>query len=444
MRETVATSAGKALAPQQEGFALRRWFESFLPTSRAGRTSLATLVRVRFTIIVIQVLFVSTVVWVWQPQWPLPPLLGLLAVAVGSNLLLREAPLVRTEMWISAVLVLDVTLLSVLLALTGGPANPFSVVYLVYVTLAAILTRPSLCWSVVGLSSLGFGSLFFVSVPLPAELGGHHMHHHGGAGFSAHLQGMWLAYTLAAASIAAFVSRLATTLRNEREERARAAHLLGLATLAAGAAHEIGNPLGTIRVAASELQRDAAKLNLPREVIDDLDLINSEVARAHQVLERLAAGAGELAGEAPTPAEPVELLRLARERLGESAARVHLISNTELPSVTWPVQASVQAFTQLLRNAVQASGEKDVECRIRSQDGGLRIDIEDRGEGMEPATLNRVGEPFFSTREGKGMGLGVFIARSLVEHLGGRLSIDSARHRGTTVSVWLPLGVMSS
>jgi two-component system sensor histidine kinase RegB len=110
--------------------------------------------------------------------------------------------------------------------------------------------------------------------------------------------------------------------------------------------------------------------------------------------------------------------------------------------VRWPVQAVSQALLQLVRNALDASAAgQAVEVSASPERGGVIIDVRDRGRGMLPSVLERAGEPFFTTRPGEGMGLGVFIAGSLVEHLGGQLRLDSVRGEGTLARVWLPAGL---
>ncbi len=417
------------------------------PTQRVERTDSSSrapvreLVRLRWIAIAAQAVTIVAVAFIWSADLALPGLFAILALTAATNMLLPRLESISPRQLVGATVLLDVLLLTGLLALTGGPANPFSVLYLIHVMLAAIMTSPRWTWLVVASSSAGFGILFFASVPLPPELGGH-SHQMDYESYSAHLQGMWLAYTLAAGTIAAFVSKLAAALRQEREERARAAHLLGLATLAAGAAHEIGNPLATIRVAASELEDDLSRAGASRDVLDDLVLINAEVGRAHEVLERMAIGAGELAGESPVATELHELLTETIRQLGSHGDRVKLELESEMQRVRWPVQATTQALAQLIRNGLQASPpEALVRCKVWEESGGVALEVSDRGQGMSPAVLERIGEPFFTTRPGEGMGLGIFIARSLIEHLGGQMNIQSSQGNGTSVSVWLPARV---
>jgi len=85
-----------------------------------------------------------------------------------------------------------------------------------------------------------------------------------------------------------------------------------------------------------------------------------------------------------------------------------------------------------------------VACRVRAQVNNIIFEVRDSGPGIPKAIQDRLGEPFFTTREpGQGMGLGLFIARSLVEHLGGVLQIDSTPGRGTKVDICIPIGAQS-
>ncbi len=115
--------------------------------------------------------------------------------------------------------------------------------------------------------------------------------------------------------------------------------------------------------------------------------------------------------------------------------------------VVWPVQAVARALVNLVRNAAQASSDADpVILDGRADDGGLvRIDVVDRGSGMSPDHLARAGEPFFTTKApGAGTGLGLFVARSTIEQLGGTLELTSEAGRGTTATIVLPADVIDA
>ena len=109
--------------------------------------------------------------------------------------------------------------------------------------------------------------------------------------------------------------------------------------------------------------------------------------------------------------------------------------------LTVPPRAVGQALSALIENAQQASPPgDDVVLRVAPADGHIRFEISDRGAGMPADVLARVGEPFFTTKPaGKGMGLGVFLARAVVERLGGAVTFTSAPGTGTTVVFALPM-----
>ncbi len=406
--------------------------------------SIAFLVKLRWVAVVAQLAVIVAVRYFLYAQLPVVPLLGLVATAIICNVILtRYGPTSsHPGWWLRSVLLLDTLLLTALLALAGGASNPFSVLYTVHVALAAMLAGPVLTAIVVLQSILGFGLLFKLNLPLPPELGGHV---HGGGAFSAHLQGMWLAFSTAALTIGLFVNRLSALLRKERDEHNRTVRLLGLATLAAGAAHEIGNPLGTIKIAASEMKGSLNDNPASREFLDDTQLILEEVDRAQRAVQRLALGAGELMGELPASMKLGDIVRRLDSQYSLDVGRVEISCEDPELEIRWPTQAVLQAVTQVLRNAIQVSPpDKVVTCRVRAHASEVLFQVQDSGPGIPKESQGRLGEPFFTTRDpGQGMGLGLFIARSLVEHLGGALEVDSAPGRGTKVEIYIPMGAQA-
>ena len=160
--------------------------------------------------------------------------------------------------------------------------------------------------------------------------------------------------------------------------------------------------------------------------------------RCRAILNRLGAQVGQTPGEDPVEIVASELLeavvrsipvreraRLRTSALGDNAVRV-------------PRNAVLQVAGNLLRNALDA-GPGSVSLVVETGRAGLRARLQDEGPGMPADALSRVGEPFFSTKApGAGLGLGVFIARSLCEQMGGRLELESSPGRGTTALVEIP------
>jgi two-component system sensor histidine kinase RegB len=267
-----------------------------------------------------------------------------------------------------------------------------------------------------------------------------------------HMRGMWIAFALAALIIAILVTRL--TMAVERSDRAlealrdrgaRASRLAGLTTAVAGAAHELSTPLATIAVAARELERATGHAMGDGEIARDARLIRLEIDRCRSILDQMAGQFAEPMGEAPQTATAGATIAAALERLNASErARIRAAPGPEI-AVVWPAGVVAQAVGNLLKNALQSSmaGDVDVDAALLSGDR-VRLLIRDRGQGMSPEVLARAGEPFFTTKpSGSGTGLGVFVARSAVEQLGGEFTLSSTLGEGTTAEIRLPRDVTS-
>lgn len=354
----------------------------------------------------------------------------------------RPSSPARSLALVAAVLVLDVVLLTGMLALSGGAHNPFSVVYVAHVALAALLLGVRGAWGLALLTSAGFGLLFFVPC-------------HGGGPASLHLQGMWVAYTVTALVVGHFTAKLAHALRlRETQVRvlervaAKTEKLASLTTLAAGAAHELGTPLATIALAAGELGHElAARGGDHGALAEDARLIRAEVERCRHILERMATQAGESTGEMPEEVTAARILDDVRAELGPSAVSVDLQADDGTFAFTPPRRTLVQVLVNLLRNGLDAQREagrdEPVVLRVASCEGELRFAVRDRGRGIDPEILARVGEPFFTTKApGRGLGLGVFLARTFAERLGGRLIVESRDGAGTEAVLVLPRSVL--
>ena len=406
------------------------------------RVGLPWLWRLRWVSLFGQLLTLGFSTWALGLSPPILLLLGLVSLGGLSNVWLwRQARSGESgsEILVASALLADTVILTTLLAFTGGASNPFSVLYLVQVTWAAVILGPRWAWVLVGLSAVGYGLLFF----LPGHAG-HAGHEH----FPLHLQGMWLAFAVTASMIAYFVARLSQELRQREAEVAalqkQAAlndKLASLSTLAAGAAHELGTPLATIALAAGELVRAAE--GHPGGIAEDAALIRSEVQRCRQILWAMAAEAGETRGEALEAVPASAFLESVRLGLPEKEAeRLRVEVDSSLGTLQLPRQAFLQVLHSLVRNSFDAVGEagsSEVTLRLRGQGAHVLFEVEDHGGGMSPEILARAGEPFFTTKPpGKGMGLGLFLARAVTERLGGSMSLQSTPAKGTQVTLDLP------
>lgn len=416
--------------------------EAAVAAADAHAINFAWLVRLRWVAVVGQAATILGVSRLPGLRLPVVPLLMVVGVGAATNAVLalrsrhvRSVP----EAAVGGVMLLDVALLTALLWLSGGPYNPFCFLYLLHVGLAAVILRPAWIWVVVFACAAAFGALFFLQPP-PVMQGSDAAVH-----LRIHLRGMWVAFTVASAAMAFFVGRIRRALVERdralalaRDRNQRAERLASLGTLAAGAAHELSTPLASIAVAARELERhlDLAGGNA---VADDARLIRQEVNRCRRILDRLVTDAGETAGEPFMLVEPGSIVQRALDVVpGAERIRVELPSAARAPKpVAVPFRALVQALRGLIDNAIEAAGPKgSVVVRVGADGKATWWEVCDDGPGMGPQVLARAGEPFFSTKPpGRGMGLGLFLARTLAERLGGELSIDSAPGRGTSVKL---------
>jgi len=376
------------------------------------------------------------------------PLLGLVAFGALSNVALwwrlRQPEPVRPALP-GLVLGLDILLLTGLLYGSGGAANPFTAIYLVHITLAAVVMRGLWAWVLGLLSIAGFGLLFFYNVHVHSLA---HMDHGAGAGISLHLVGMWVAFAITAGLIAAFVGRITEALRLRDEElaalrdlTARQSRLAALTTLAAGVAHELGTPLGTIAVAAKELQRTAEALGAEASgIAQDAALIREEVGRCRRILDQMAEPSGTTLGEAFQALIWADLERELSEGLS-AEDRTRLVFQWPASACgPMPKRGLVRALRAVVSNALEATPRPGpVTILAREDQGAWHLEVEDHGSGMAPEVLARVGEPFFSTKPtGSGMGLGLFLARTFTEQLGGELRVESHLGQGTKVELSWP------
>jgi two-component system sensor histidine kinase RegB len=421
---------------------------------RTPARNLAWLVRLRWFAVASQALTILVTERFLHMPLSTAGLYAIVGVTAASNLLcmiwLRHRSIAK-EGSLAALIALDFVLLTALLHAAGGPSNPFTVLYLVYIALTAVVLKPSYTWTLAALSAGCFGALF----ALPSEgVGPGQMHMHHGADPSAmnlHLQGMWLAFAVAAFVITYFVTRVTRDLELQRREATlaqaralRSEKLASLATLAAGAAHELATPLATIAVVAKELEHALNRstgepgqgVAMPGGSAADARLIRDEVERCKNILTHMASDAGESAGEAFSRVSVRELIALSLQGLSEQH-RIELELETEA-ELKVPTTVLARALRGLLRNALQASTSA-VTVRAAKLGGQIAIEVRDRGTGMAPELLANVGEPFFTTKPaGQGMGLGVFLARALCDRLGGHFELSSQLGEGTQARVFLP------
>lgn len=399
---------------------------------QAGLLDLGWFVRLRWAFAGVQALLVAGSAAGAVP-WALAPMAVALVVGSASNAALGWAARAgrAREAGVLATLLLDAALLTVLLAVAGGASNALVPLYIVPPVLGASLLSPRGAWGIVAATGALYGGLFLWGPPPE--------HNHGHEAMRWHTLGMFAAWGLGGPIVVYAVSRAraALALADERTAEARtvaerAERLASLATLSAGAAHELGTPLSTILVSAREIERAATD---PR-VRDDAAAIQEEVQRCRDVLTDLCADTGASRAEQGEWVAVRDLLDEALDPPLEGPVATDSGPRAE-DLVRLPVRPVVLALRRLLGNAIDANPRGPVALRAALDGDTLRLIVQDDGDGMDAAALVRATEPFYTTKP-TGRGLGLFYVESVARGLGGRLTFTSRPGVGTTAELALP------
>ncbi|MCX5876286.1 MAG: ATP-binding protein [Deltaproteobacteria bacterium] len=421
-----------------------------------ARIALAWLLHLRWGAVAAQVLLVLIAIFFLEISLPYRIISGILAFEIITNLLfgfLKKKEMALADQLFGLVMFLDTALLTGLIYYSGGPMNPFTFLYLVHITLGAILMPPGWSWSLAFFTTGCYATLFFL--PAQGDLG---QSCHPDPTMLAtlsdplkiHLQGMWVAFSVTAFFIVFFVSRIQLalarhqkTLADLQEEKTKSERMASLATLAAGAAHEFSTPLSTIAVAAGEMLHSLKKNNSAdcQELLADVVLIRDQVARCKDILFHLAADAGDQMGEAFTDFSLDGLMENLLDTLPDTSKnQVQYINRTGELSIRMPLRTVRRIVRGLIKNALDAGPNTPVLVECRQDATRLYIEVTDNGSGMAPDIADRAPEPFFTTKDpGKGLGLGLFLAKSIAERFGGGLSLISQPGKGSKVTLFFAL-----
>ena len=395
---------------------------------------LDTLVRLRWLAIIGQTTAVLVVYYGLGFELPVYACLAVIALAAWLNVALRLRFHLTQRLepdraaWLLA---FDIAELAVLLFLTGGLQNPFAFLFLGPVLLSATALPPRFTLMLGGFAVACATILVFVHYPLPWDSDDPLQLP------PIYMMGVWLCILLAIGFIGVYAwqiteesRQLSDALAATELVLAREQHLSQLDGLAAAAAHELGTPLSTIAVIAKELERAIAP-NAPHG--DDVRLLREQATRCRDILAKLT--------ELSAGGEPFD--RMPLTALIEEVVAPHRNFGVTI-DVTAPDDRSAEpvgarnpailyGLGNLLENAVDFAGDRvAVEAQWSKDD--VAVTISDDGPGFAPEILARIGEPYVTSRrhqphgtgeEATGLGLGFFIAKTLLERSGAALSFEN-------------------
>jgi two-component system sensor histidine kinase RegB len=408
-----------------------------------GRVRLRTLVRIRWVAIGGQAGALAIVHFGLDFTLPLIACLATIGISVALNVGLTAfaGPLTRnlSDRQAALYLAYDTVQIGALLFLTGGLYNPVALLILAPVTVSAtVLSRGT---------TIGLGLLTAAAVSIlvfwhePFALHGPNY-----APPDYLILGIWQALIIGLLFIAAYVGSvseeardMAAALGETQLALAREQRMAELGSLAAAAAHELGSPLATIAVVAREMQRD---LPADSPLTADVQLLVEQAARCRDILAQLGASPhAKAAGGTPSMTLTGLLDDIAAPyRHAGKPIVVTCHARADAPAADEPklkrLPEVVHAIGTLIQNAAQfASAVVIVDADWSAE--ALRIVIADDGPGFPPLLLDRLGEPYVSSRSGEGnhMGLGVFIAQTLLNRHGAQLSFANRPEGGAKVVI---------
>jgi signal transduction histidine kinase/putative methionine-R-sulfoxide reductase with GAF domain len=236
------------------------------------------------------------------------------------------------------------------------------------------------------------------------------------------------------------IQKTTADLRNTEAQLIRSDKLAALGQLAAGIAHEIRNPLTSINILIHSMTESLTSGDSHKE---DLEVIEEEINRINEIVDqflRFAKPAPPLLEKADVLPVLEETLQLLRPQIEKQQIVVRKEFQA-LPIVQMDREQMKQATLNLLLNAIQAmpaGGHLTLKARNSENGQWVHLSIQDSGIGIPGEDLNKLFDPFFSTKEG-GIGLGLSIAHRIIDQHHGKIEVESAPGKGTLFTVWLPI-----
>ncbi len=402
---------------------------------------LQTLVLVRWLAVAGQTIGVLFVAFGLGFPVPLAACFGLIAASAALNiwLILKFGVAHRPSSSFAATqIVFDLCQLGGLLALTGGLQNPFSILLLAPVAVSSTTLPRRPTFAIAFLAGIIASLISIWHLPLPWAPGEQLVFNR------IYVIGIWVSIVCGVVFISAYTMRVAHDSRQIADALAATElalshkeQLSALDGLAAAAAHELGTPLSTIALAAKEMRADAPPGS---DLADDVELIIEQAARCRQILAKLR-NLGNDGGD-PFAAVPLTdlLAEVLRPHEGRGKRIELLAEQTAGPAPV--IERSVgmlYGLGNLIENAADFA-RATVRVEAAWDRDAISVTISDDGPGFAPELIDRLGEPYLTSRprdpQGPdasnpgGLGLGVFIAKTLLERTGGRLAFENIAANG--------------
>jgi two-component system sensor histidine kinase RegB len=433
-----------------------------IPTSTIPTADSRQNLRWLFVLRNLMILGESLIVWIsiYGLEFPLheAPLWGIVTLLGAFNWwtwlrLSSPEPIAEIELFIQ--LSVDVLAITAILYFTGGATNPIAWFFLLPLMIAATVLPQSFTWYMVIFTSGCYTILMGFYEPLPEfhsqtlqSDAAHIMHpvteNHG---LELHAFGMWFGFVLSAVLVAYFVVEMANTLREQerrlaevREQTLRNERVVALGTLAAGAAHEMGTPLGTMAILIREIESECECTDNP-EMLEKMHILREQVARCKKALSVMSASAGEIRAEAGHVMSLAGYLDRTVKDWRRQRANAKLDYRCSGPKPVPGIlaeQTLTHALVNILNNAADVSPQ-GIELSAQWSHERVVMRIMDNGPGIAPGVSELLGKAPVSSSKEQGLGVGLFLAFATIERLGGFIEMAPRPQGGTCTTIVLPL-----
>ena len=412
-----------------------------------GRKNMLLLIQLRWIAVIGQLITIEIAFYSLNVVLPIE----LMLTALGFLLLFNLASLLRVrirravknrEVFVS--LLVDVMILTVQLYLSGGASNPFVFLYLLQVTLGAVLLKPAYTWTMLGITACCFVALAWFALPLGLRPD----HDHGLA--SLYIQGMLICFVLNAVLLVTFITRIGHNLRERdarlaslRQRAAEEEHIVRMGLLASGAAHELGTPLATLAVILGDWRRMPA-FTSDAELRQEVSEMQTQVLRCKSIVSSILLSAGEARGESSAATTLSTFLNdLVQEwRISHPRAELQYDGHFGHDLAVVSDSAVKQMIFNMLENAFESSGAW-LQLDVARQADELVLSCIDNGPGFTAATLAQLGQPYNTSKGRPGGGLGLFLVFNVARTLGGEVRAANRAGGGACVTIRLPLSALT-
>ncbi|CAO3380956.1 Sensor histidine kinase PrrB (RegB) (EC 2.7.3.-) [Azospirillum argentinense] len=422
--------------------------QTFSVRDTTDKKNLFLLVQLRWLAVAGQVVTILIVHFQMGITLPLDQMgaviLFLVALNIASVLhLRRQTSVSNTQLFLE--LLIDVSALTVQLYLSGGASNPFISLYLLQITLGAVLLEAWSAWALVLVATACFTFLIGAYRPLALPPGLE------GLLLGLHIQGMFLCFVLTASLIVPFITQITRNLRARdahladlRQRSMEEDHIVRLGLLASGAAHELGTPLATLSVIVNDWRRMPVVKGDP-DMAEDIAEMQNQIDRCKAIVSGILLSSGEARGEGTLRTTVTAFLDdLVEEwKASRSPSCVDYDNSVRSREGIISDLALKQVIFNVLDNALEVSPGW-VGIAAGRQGDSLVLTVNDAGPGFEERMLAEFGKPYRSSKGRPGGGLGLFLVVNVVRKLGGTVAARNRPGGGASVTMTLPLAALSA